>query len=212
MMVLMPTEVQRYWHKLGAYFSFFHNMVKDGERRRVRHFVQVGLVQKLVELVGRWNPANEFSAPPFDKLVATVCLLARCQPMIIYLFGIKDQFQPTTEDIKEELERQGAVSPYYLLKDELDPEALPADEDIVKLSAEDVRAMVLLDRRPKGFYDTVLKNTQEAAAVAQLVGHLCWKNYETSRRFGKLILKGLNHVNVGELKPYVEVMIVYLSI
>ena len=72
--------------------------------------------------------------------------------------------------------------------------------------------MVLLDRRPKAFYDTVLKNTQEAAAVAQLVGHLCWKNYETSRRFGKLILKGLNHVNVGELKPYVEVMIVYLSI
>ena len=44
MMVLMPTEVQRYWHKLGAYFSFFYNMVKDGNRRRVRHFVQAGLV------------------------------------------------------------------------------------------------------------------------------------------------------------------------
>ena len=92
MVVLMPTEVQRYWHKLGAYFSFFHNMVKDANKRRVRHFVQVGLVQKLVELVGRYNPANEFSAPPFDKLVATVCILARCQPMVIYLFGIKDEF------------------------------------------------------------------------------------------------------------------------
>ena len=72
--------------------------------------------------------------------------------------------------------------------------------------------MVLLDRRPKEFYNMVLRNTQEAASIAQLIGHLCWKSYETSRRFGKIILKGLNNVNVGELKPYIEVMVVYLSI
>ena len=98
------------------------------------------------------------------------------------------------------------------MKDELNQRALPDVEDIIKLSAEDIRAMVLVDRRPKEFYNMVLKNTQEAASVAQLIGHLCWKNYETSRRFGKIILKGLNNVNVGELKPFVEVMIVYLSI
>ena len=99
-----------------------------------------------------------------------------------------------------------------MLKDELNPDALPELDDIIKLSAEDIRAMVLLDRRPKEFYNMVLRNTQEAAAIAQLIGHLCWKNYETSRRFGKIILKGLNNVNVVELKPYVEVMIAYLSL
>ena len=211
MIQLIPVEAQRFWHKLGAFFSFFHNMVKDGNRMRVRHFMQVGLVQKLIELVGKWNPTYEFSAPPFDKLVATICVLARCQPMIVYLHGIKDQFQPDEAEVKGEIDRWGEVSPYCLLRDSLDPQNI-ADQEIITLPVEDIRALVQLDRKTKEFYNQLIKNTQEAPAIAQLMGHLCWRNYETSRRFGKIILKGLNNVGVMELRPYVELMIVFLSI
>ena len=44
------------------------------------------------------------------------------------------------------------------------------------------------------------------------MGHLCWGNYEVSRRMGKVILKGLNNTNELEVRPYVECMKVYLSL
>lgn len=45
-----------------------------------------------------------------------------------------------------------------------------------------------------------------------LIAHLCWNNYEVSRRFGKFILKGLNNTNELEVKPFVECMKMYLSL
>jgi len=70
----------------------------------------------------------------------------------------------------------------------------------------------MLEKRSKEFYSVALKNTQEAHSVALLIGHLCWNNFEASRRFGKLILRGLNNTNEVEVKPYVECMKVYLSL
>jgi hypothetical protein len=131
--------------------------------------------------------------------------------MIVYLHGIKDQFQPDEAEVKGEIDRWGEVSPYCLLRDSLDPQNI-ADQEIITLPVEDIRALVQLDRKTKEFYNQLIKNTQEAPAIAQLMGHLCWRNYETSRRFGKIILKGLNNVGVMELRPYVELMIVFLSI
>ena len=70
----------------------------------------------------------------------------------------------------------------------------------------------MCDKRSKDFYSVALKNTQESKSVATLIGHLCWGNYEASRRFGKLILKGLNNTDELEVKPFVDCMMIYLSL
>jgi len=80
------------------------------------------------------------------------------------------------------------------------------------LSGLDNRAFALIDKRSKDFFNIALKNTQESQNIAQLIGHLCYGNYEVSRRFGKIILKGLNNINEMEVKPFVTCMIVYLSL
>lgn len=92
LLALMPLEVSKYWHKVGPYLNFFNKMVQDGNIRRVSYFVRSGLVTRLVELISRFNSQVEYSVPPFDKLVETVSILARCQPLVIYLYGIPDQF------------------------------------------------------------------------------------------------------------------------
>lgn len=204
LLALIPTEVQKFWHKLGPFFTLFFNLVQDGNLRRLNYFVRCGLIQRLVDLTGRYNSQQEYSVPPFDKLVATVCILARSQPVLIYLFGIPEEFQPTEEEIRNELDRV-PLSPHFLHY-----QAGPASGII--LSTADVRSLLMFGKRAKEFYNIALKNTQESQHIAWLIGHLCWGNYEVSRRFGKLILKGLNAVNELEVKPYVDCMKVYLAL
>ena len=45
-----------------------------------------------------------------------------------------------------------------------------------------------------------------------MIAHLSWKNYEISRRFSKVLLKGLNYINVSNLRPYVDCMLKFLTI
>ena len=89
---LIPLEVQKYWHKLGPFFSFFYNMVKDFDLRRINYLNRVNLISLFIDLAGRFNAQIEYTVPPFDKLVATVCILARYQPIVIHLFGIPQEF------------------------------------------------------------------------------------------------------------------------
>ena len=110
---LIPREVQKFWHKLDAFFNFFYTLVKDLDLRRIYYFVSQGLIQKLIDLTGRYNSQVEFSVPPFDKLVATVCTLARCSPQAIYLFGIPDEYQPTEDEIRAEI-AQSPPSPHWI--------------------------------------------------------------------------------------------------
>jgi len=70
----------------------------------------------------------------------------------------------------------------------------------------------MLEKRVKEFYTIVLKHSSESQHVAWLIGHLCWGNYEASRRLGKVILKGLNSTNEMEIRPYIDCMKVYLSL
>ena len=88
-------------------------MIKDLDLRRVSYFLRSGLIHRLIDLAGRYNSQVEYSVPPFDKLVATVCILARCQPMIVYLFGIPEEFQPSEDEIKAEIS-QSPVSPNWI--------------------------------------------------------------------------------------------------
>jgi len=80
------------------------------------------------------------------------------------------------------------------------------------MGLKDIRSVLLLEKRFKEFFTIALKHTQESQHVAWLIGHLCWNNYEISRRFGKIILKGLNNTNEMEVRPYVECMKLYLSL
>ena len=80
------------------------------------------------------------------------------------------------------------------------------------MSVQDMRALVMADKRSKDFFNIALKNTQESRHVAHMIAHLCWGNYEISRRFGKIILKGLNNTSEMEVKPFVECMTAYLSL
>ena len=99
---------------MGPFFTFFYNMVKDGNLRRVNYFVRIGLIQRLIDLTGRYNRQVEFSVPPFDNLVATVCTLGRSSPMFIYLYGIPDEFQPTEDELRHEIISLQRVSTRYL--------------------------------------------------------------------------------------------------
>ena len=55
MIALVPLEVQKYWHKLGAFFTFYHNMVKDFDVRRVQYFMRSNLIHQFMNLTGRYN-------------------------------------------------------------------------------------------------------------------------------------------------------------
>ena len=67
------------------------------------------------------------------------------------------------------------------------------------MKGEDLRSIMLVDKKPKEFFSLALKYTQEAKEIAHMIGHLCWNNYAFSRRIGKTILQGLNHVTEIEL-------------
>lgn len=55
LLALIPLEVQKFWHKLGPFFNFFYSMVKDYDVRRVNYLVRMGLVNRLIDLTGRYN-------------------------------------------------------------------------------------------------------------------------------------------------------------
>ena len=127
--------------------------------------------------------------------------------MFIYLYGIPDEYQPSEDELRQEISNLNRVSTHYL--HHAAQESVP---NAPMLSGVDNRALALMDKRSKDFFSIALKNTQESRNVALLIGHLCYSNYEVSRRFGKIILKGLNSTNEMEVKPFVDCMTVYLSL
>jgi hypothetical protein len=75
-----------------------------------------------------------------------------------------------------------------------------------------LRSLMMIDKRSKEFFTSALKYTMEQVQVAELIGHLCWFNHAFSRKIGKAILHGLNNVTIEELKPFIVVMEVYLTV
>lgn len=76
---LMPLECMKAWHKLGAFFSYLHNLVKDGNSKAISDLNDRKTVSKLVGLVTRFKEqqAYETQVPPFDKLVLTISAIVR---------------------------------------------------------------------------------------------------------------------------------------
>ena len=211
LVALIPSEVQKFWHKLGPFFNLFYSLVQDFNVARVSYFLRLGLIAKLIDLTGRYNSQVEYSVPPFDKLVATVCILARASPLVIYLYGIPDEYQITEAELQQEI-HTSRLSPNWIYHSEDPAKQMMPAASAPMLNVQDLRALVMVEKRSKDFFNIALKNTQESRHVAHMIGHLCWGNYEISRRFGKIILRGLNSTSELQVKPFVDCMTAYLSL
>jgi len=112
---MIPLECMKAWHKLGAYFDYLYNIVKDGNVKAISDLNERKTVSKLVGLVTRFKEqqAYENQVPPFNKLVLTISAIVRSQPLVIYLHGISEQNQPTVQDVLNEVEKLGRPSSYY---------------------------------------------------------------------------------------------------
>jgi len=62
------------------------------------------------------------------------------------------------------------------------------------------------------FFDILLKNEFNSEALGILTGHLCWNNLEMSRKFGKLLVKSYNKINLKELTPALIVLQTYMTL
>ena len=78
---------------------------------------------------------------------------------------------------------------------------------------KDLKLLTLDEKKSKEFYKFIIdNNTTSEMQIGSLMAHLCWKNYEISRKFGKIILRGLNNVKLSLLRPYLAYMESYLTI
>jgi hypothetical protein len=47
----MSNKLQNAWHKLGAYFNYFYNVIKDMKLNRLVAFRDAKLVSKFIDLL-----------------------------------------------------------------------------------------------------------------------------------------------------------------
>lgn len=99
---VIPNKITNAWHKLGSFFNFFHNLIKDLKMSRLIMFRQVRLVSKLVDLVVKikdhFGNGYNYGSPPIEFAVKTLCLMIRAQPMVIWLYKMPLQSQVSVEE------------------------------------------------------------------------------------------------------------------
>ena len=78
---MMPNECQKVWHKLGAYFNHYYNMLKTKVHSRMTYYKGFNLVGRLVDLISRSKDNNSMGnyqvTIPIDNAVKTISLLVR---------------------------------------------------------------------------------------------------------------------------------------
>jgi hypothetical protein len=72
--------------------------------------------------------------------------------------------------------------------------------------------MEFKSRTKRNFYEILLKNEFDSEALAILVAHLCWKNLEMSRKFGKVLVRFYNKINERELIPSLVSLQYYMTL
>lgn len=73
----------------------------------------------------------------------------------------------------------------------------------------------MADKKSKNFWEICINfsYTQETREeVSQLIQHVCYKNYDLSKRIAKIMIFGLNRTNADDIKPYAVCMEGFLSI
>ena len=73
---------------------------------------------------------------------------------------------------------------------------------------------LFMDGEPKSklWLQNLLKDTTYSADLSVLLGHLCWKNLQFSRKAGKVILKGCNKYKTEEVMSPILIATEYLTI
>ena len=84
----MKVEAQKVWMKLGAFFSFFYELVKDRKGGLINYCYRHNVLRHLIDLITRYSSNQQYgfvTNPPFDNAVKAICILARSSPLICYL-------------------------------------------------------------------------------------------------------------------------------
>jgi len=106
--------------------------------------------------------------PPFEKLVLTVCTIARSVPRVSYLFRMESQYQLSYDENLKEITDHG-LSPFYL-----EPVDSEEGNPYLFMNADDLYSLFMDSKRLKTFYKIVLGYHSEHNELAQLIGHLSW--------------------------------------
>lgn len=89
-------------HKLGPFFNFFYNVLKDLKHSRLVAFRNVKLVTRFVDMVCKIKDhfvhGYNFVAPPIEMAVRTLSLMVRCQPLVIWLYKLPIYQQVTIDE------------------------------------------------------------------------------------------------------------------
>jgi predicted alpha/beta-fold hydrolase len=86
--------------------------------------------------------------------VLTISCIVRSQPLVVYLHGLQEQHQPNYQEVMAEVERLGYQSSFYK---ECQPEEVKSERVFMK--GDDLRAVMMVDKKPKEFYTLALKYT-----------------------------------------------------
>jgi len=81
------------------------------------------------------------------------------------------------------------------------------------LDTWDIKSLFLTEKRTKVFWElcfSYLTNTESLHDLSKTMAHLCFRNYDFSRKIGKVLLTGLNKTSAAEVRPYAIGMMWYL--
>ena len=82
---MMPSECAKHWQRLDTYLNFLHDVARSNVQL-LQLLVRKQAVTRLMDLMGRYNPANMLyvqAQPPLDGLVRTVSFIARSVPCLV---------------------------------------------------------------------------------------------------------------------------------
>ena len=68
------------------------------------------------------------------------------------------------------------------------------------------------NRNKRNFYEILLRNEFNSEGLAILAAHLCWKNLEMSRKFGKILVRFYNKISERELMPSLVSLQYYMTL
>lgn len=77
------------------------------------------------------------------------------------------------------------------------------------LEPEDIRSLFITDKRSKVFWELCLQyvgNNEAIHDLSKTMAHLCFRNYDFSRKIAKILVHGLNKTSADGVKPFAIAM------
>lgn len=162
------------------------------------YFLNMKIVSRLIDLITRYVDSNyAYEKPPFTPVVELISYLVRHQPVYLYKYKLGEQNQDHQNKPNEILQFLHYNRQYYspfCLGD------IYQDQDFIFLDNEDWYSLFLEHRRKRDWLKIFLKGSYNGRELGLMLGHLCWCNFDLSRRVAKCLIVGLNKINKQELE------------